>query len=306
MSNLLVKKTFFVRFLICLCAIGFVVIQKMRGNGQFSAAQKETVEYHQQRVLRFVYEITNETPNAIDDSKFSTYLPVRTLSNQQAISLKSSIPYIEETGQSGNRIGRFELGLIPPFGKKQLVISAGVEMAIKANPLSIKNHDKYLQSEEYIEVNHPEITALAKKLAGETEIESLKKVYNWVSVHVKYAGYVSKDKGALDALTTKRGDCTEYAYLVIALARAMNIPARAIGGYVYGNNKIVSASDYHNWAEVYLEGKWQIIDAQKKSFMKGVENYIALRVIEPSDVSLLGSTHRFAVASEGLKVKLRD
>ena len=260
--------------------------------------------YQEQRIIRFTYEISNQTQYAVNDGKFSAYLPVAQLSNQRAKLLKASRDYSEELDKLGNRVGHFDVGMIPPFGKKQLNLTAVVETTASPNKVSLDNKEQYLKGEPFIEVGHPAVVTLAEGLKGDNQQASLQNIYDWVSTRIQYAGYVSEDKGALYALENEQGDCTEYAYLTVALSRALGIPARAIGGYVYENNAIASASDYHNWAEVYLHDLWQIIDAQNKNFMTKNQHYIAMRVLSDSSISLLGNSHRFLVAKEGLKVKL--
>lgn len=264
----------------------------------------EDQQYSEKRIIRFAYEVANQTSFAINNAAFSTYFPVTQLSNQRAESVKASRNYSEEFDVLGNHIGRFDMGLVPPFGKKQLNLTAVIETTDLPHKMSLKNKKRYLQSELFIETNHPKIVALAETLSADTDQDTLQNIYDWASTHIQYAGYVSEDKGALYALENKKGDCTEYAYSVVALARATGIAARAIGGYVYENNAVVAASDYHNWAEVYLDGRWRIIDAQNKVFMNKSQHYIAMRILSESELSLLGNSHRFLVAKEGLKVKL--
>ena len=44
-------------------------------------------------------------------------------------------------------------------------------------------------------------------------------IFQWVSQNVKDDGYSAKDRGALYALTNRKGDCTEFMYLFVALCR---------------------------------------------------------------------------------------
>ncbi len=286
-------------FFICLLSVLTYVVYQAN-----IAEKKLDLVFQEQRIIRFNYEIANQTAYAIQDAQFSTYLPVSLLANQRIKIFKASREYSENSDSMGNRVGLFNLDVLPPFGKKQLTLTAVVETAVKPNEISLEDRQPFLVSEPYIEVNHPKIISLAKELQGETPLHSMQNIFHWVSTQIEYAGYVSKDKGAVYALEHKKGDCTEYAYLVVALARALDIPARAIGGYVYENNAIANAADYHNWAEAYWDGRWHIIDAQNKNFMKLSQNYIAMRVISESKASLLGSSHRFSLAQDGLSVKL--
>ncbi|MGH1542731.1 MAG: transglutaminase-like domain-containing protein [Arenicella sp.] len=283
-----------------LCAALLAVI----GNKYYFSSSVPESSYQEQRIIRFSYEISNQTRFAIEDAQFSVYLPVLQLANQRAKSIKASRVYSELSDELGNRVGQFDVGIVPPFGKKQLSLTAVIETTAMPNRIKLKNKDLYIRPEPFIEVDEPVIIALANDLKGENEQQSLKNIYDWTSTNIQYAGYVPEDKGALYALKNRKGDCTEYAYSVVALARALGIPARVIGGYVYEKNTVVSAPDYHNWAEVYLDERWQIIDAQNNVFMEKSQHYIAMRVLSDSKISLLGNSHRFLVAKEGLKVQL--
>jgi len=264
----------------------------------------DVATYQQERVLKFSYELANTTNRALSDVKFSAYLPVVETSNQFAEILITDDAYSLDSSVLGNRVARFEIDLIPPFGKKKIAYTAIVKTAEQANSLPILNREQYLQQETFIESKNEDIVSLAKALRGASDIESAKNIFTWVSSRLKDSGYTSQDKGALYALGTLEGDCTEHMYLTIALARAIGIPSRGVGGFVYKKSRVVSAAEYHNWAELYIDNKWQILDTQKKSFMQSTQDYIAMRVLSSSKVSLLGNSHRFLVASDGVSVSM--
>ncbi|MDX2377341.1 transglutaminase family protein [Microbacterium sp. LRZ72] len=62
---------------------------------------------------------------------------------------------------------------------------------------------------------------------------------------------------AATTLATGRGVCRDYAHVVIALLRAMDVPARYAACYAPG----LVPMDFHAVAEVFLEGGWYVIDA---------------------------------------------
>ena len=51
--------------------------------------------------------------------------------------------------------------------------------------------------------------------------------------------------------------CRDYAHLVIALLRAVNVPARLVAVYAPGCNPM----DFHAVAEALVDGKWRVVDA---------------------------------------------
>lgn len=65
---------------------------------------------------------------------------------------------------------------------------------------------------------------------------------------------------------SRRGFCEHYASAFAILARAANIPARVVTGYLGGelnpinNDLIVRQSDAHAWTEVWIDGNWLRVD----------------------------------------------
>ncbi len=138
---------------------------------------------------------------------------------------------------------------------------------------------KYLRSEQYIEIENPKIRKLARKLKKNRALHTLESIFNFLRTYLEYDGYEGEDIGALKALQSGGGDCTEFADLFIALSRANQIPARFKEGYVleYVANKS------HDWAEVYLEDYgWISMDASpggNPSYDALENTYVALSSI---------------------------
>jgi transglutaminase-like putative cysteine protease len=51
--------------------------------------------------------------------------------------------------------------------------------------------------------------------------------------------------------------CRDYAHLVVALLRAVNVPARLVSVYAPG----LYPMDFHAVAEAFVEGQWRVVDA---------------------------------------------
>ena len=72
---------------------------------------------------------------------------------------------------------------------------------------------------------------------------------------------------ALEVLRTRVGDCNEHTALYVAMARALDIPARIAVGLV----SVRGAFYYHAWPEVYLSetngrGMWLPVDPTLNQF----------------------------------------
>lgn len=164
----------------------------------------------------------------------------------------------------------------------------------------------WLGAEKYIESDHPDLKHAARILKADTQRQTAENIFNWVTRHVQYSGYIKKDRGALYAFSRKRGDCTEYMYLFTALCRAGSIPARGIAGYISTKDSILSSAGFHNWAEFYDNDRWQLADPQNRVFMKDGQNFIAMRIITASPDHPEMQFNRFRVQGNGLKAKMNS
>ena len=83
-------------------------------------------------------------------------------------------------------------------------------------------------------------------------------VTGWVGRHVRYlSGASLPTDGATDTLLKRRGVCRDFAHLVVALLRALDVPARLASVYAPG----LKPMDFHAVAEAYVDGGWQVLDA---------------------------------------------
>ena len=78
------------------------------------------------------------------------------------------------------------------------------------------------------------------------------------------------------------------------MARANGIPARMVGGYNIDNNAVLKATDYHNWAELYVDGAWLLLDTQKGRWLAPPEQYVAFRHYRDQAINPVGLAHRYS------------
>lgn len=119
---------------------------------------------------------------------------------------------------------------------------------------------RYLAPTEKIQSDHPEVIALAERLAGEQSGLSLagriKALYGYVHEQVQSNDY----ENSLDAVTTlrwKQAYCGGQSRLLIALLRANGIPARITGGLILDRG---SKRTTHVWVEAWVNGVWIPMD----------------------------------------------
>jgi transglutaminase-like putative cysteine protease len=91
--------------------------------------------------------------------------------------------------------------------------------------------------------------------------ERIQTICNWVCNHVRFqANSSTAHTTAIDTYLSKAGVCRDFAHLMIALCRALSIPARFVTGIDYGSDPILGPTDFHAYVEVYLDGRWYIFD----------------------------------------------
>lgn len=92
-------------------------------------------------------------------------------------------------------------------------------------------------------------------------------ILDWITANIDYEAGVSH--GATTAVETfidRAGVCRDFSHLLIALCRAADIPARAVSAYAWG----LDPPDLHAIAEVYLGGRWRLVDATGKAPISGL------------------------------------
>jgi len=278
----------------------------MLGVGWWLLGDRENQqEYPINRVISYSFEIINKTNLAIEHADFWAYAPVKQTSYQRLDSLQVSEPYELTEDEIGNQVIHVQFKDFPPYGTRILTVQASLQMSDTPVPLSLSNRQFYLQGEKYIEADSKPVRHAAEALKVSDPMATGRAVFDWVRGHVKDAGYVSEPRGALYALQNRQGDCTEYASLYAALARADGIPARVMGGYVYDRNTVASGSDYHNWAEFYADGAWHVADAQKDVFLANPSNFIAMNIVSDALNNPMQKNMRFRLAEPRLSAKLR-
>ncbi|MFX0063965.1 MAG: transglutaminase family protein [Candidatus Hermodarchaeota archaeon] len=121
--------------------------------------------------------------------------------------------------------------------------------------LAQKDLEPFLKPEKGIESDYPKIIEFANQIQAMNTSDFVLKAVKEIQKQLKYE--IQKGEfGAKWAIETGRGDCTEFAALLVALCRAKNIPARTIAGFASNGTKW----ERHAAVEVFLGGQWIPID----------------------------------------------
>jgi len=86
-------------------------------------------------------------------------------------------------------------------------------------------------------------------------------IQDWVRRRTAFTSNSSNaSTSAIDTLTDQAGVCRDFAHLMIALCRAVNIPARFVSGIDYGADPALGPTDFHAYVEVMLSRRWYLFD----------------------------------------------
>ncbi len=92
-------------------------------------------------------------------------------------------------------------------------------------------------------------------------------ILTWIAEHVDYrAGVSETTTTAIDTFIDRAGVCRDFTHLMIGLCRAAGVPARAVSAYAWK----LEPPDLHAIAEVYLGGRWRLVDATGLAPVEGL------------------------------------
>lgn len=161
---------------------------------------------------------------------------------------------LEISGAHGNRIHKFDAAV----GNLKVDYAATIVGQTDPAPVTAYDLSIYLRPSRYAEADKFygfAATEFGNYLGSATLLE---KVSSWVGARLNYVpGSSDPIDGAVDTLLAGAGVCRDYAHLVVALLRALNVPARVVSVYAPG----VYPMDFHAVAEAFVEGQWRVVDA---------------------------------------------
>ena len=161
---------------------------------------------------------------------------------------------------------------------------------LPAEALSYIYPSRYCQSDRLQQVVNAEFGAM---LPGYWRVRA---IADWVRQHTRFvSGSTNATTSAVDTLIEKVGVCRDFAHLMIALCRALNIPARFATGIDYGSDPIFGPTDFHAFVEVFLSGRWYLFDPSGMALPMGLIRLGTGR--DAADVScatIFGAVNSFA------------
>lgn len=114
----------------------------------------------------------------------------------------------------------------------------------------------YLRPTFHLNSRYPAIREKAHEITSgaPSSLEKVRRLAQWVADEVK--DEVVDSLSAVEVFETRKGECQAHTMLYAAMARAVEIPTRVVGGLVYAEG---IGFLYHAWAESYIDG-WVAVD----------------------------------------------
>ena len=138
---------------------------------------------------------------------------------------------------------------------------------------SIKEALKYTAS---IQSNSDSIISIAEQLTADktTDYEKVLALHDWICSYMYYdIDSLASDEAppyyATDIVKSRKAVCLGFATLMASLCRSIDIPCNVVSGYALGvgndtawtDISIATDEQNHAWNEVYIDGRWMIVDA---------------------------------------------
>ena len=132
------------------------------------------------------------------------------------------------------------------------------EVPVARLPAQVLNYiypSRYCQSDR---LHRLAMREFGQQWQGYSRVQGIR---DWVLQRTTFSSNTSNSNtSAVDTLLETVGVCRDFAHLMIALCRAINIPARFTTGIDYGADPKLGPTDFHAYVEVYLGGRWYMFD----------------------------------------------
>ena len=209
------------------------------------------------------------------------WIPIPTTDSFQTVEMKSiAAPgkqNILQDQKHGNKV--LFLALDPKDSGETIAIRYQVQRKEKTvYPDETKMPEEYLKPEKLVPSNEKIRSIAAKVVEGKKgDLIRARALYDHVIDRMRYIKIDNSGWGQGDAVyacDSRTGNCTDFHAYFIALARAVDIPARfTIGASIPSERNEGGINGYHCWAEFYSDGNWWPVDISEGDKCSGLTSY---------------------------------
>jgi transglutaminase-like putative cysteine protease len=155
-----------------------------------------------------------------------------------------------------------------------------------------------------VQSDDPLVVKLAQQAAGDERDpwQAAIALERFVKGYMREVNFSQALASAAEVARARKGDCTEHAVLLAALARARGIPARVAVGLVYIEPE--QALGFHMWTEVHVAERWLPLDGTRPGGVGG--GHLKLSHSSLRDTSGLLSFLPVTQVMGRLKIKLLE
>jgi transglutaminase-like putative cysteine protease len=153
---------------------------------------------------------------------------------------------------------------------------------------TVADRKRYLEPNAWVQSRDRRIIAFARAAPGASIETRMNALVLAIQRHMTGAIDFREYQTATQALASRGGDCTEFAVLLAAAARARGIPARVVAGISYASHFLGEKHAFspHMWVQVWNGERWASYDAALGHFDAG---HIAIAIGDGSPDSLRGT-----------------
>ena len=191
-----------------------------------------------QRVVDEVLTLSQDVPSllATDPATLNRYLRVSAMPGPLKVAYSATVDLSHHFAQP-SQIAEVPVARLP------------------GQVLSYIYPSRYCQSDRLLKLAMHEF---GRQWHGYARVQGIR---DWVLQRTTFSQNTSNSNtSAIDTLIETVGVCRDFAHLMIALCRAVNIPARFTTGVDYGADPALGPTDFHAYVEAYLGDRWYIFD----------------------------------------------
>lgn len=215
-------------------------------------------------VLRAAVTVVNDGDKALAPYRFRLSIPADNHAQQRLLRIDPAGGYrVEPHGNGVDKYLSFDWS-VPAHGR----IERQVAFVLRVAPYDYRKaplpgargpEGSFLLPSHYVESDAAEVVAIAQDIRRRhaSPEGQLRAAYRYPQERLHYRAMANR--GALYALHAGEGDCTEYAALFVAIARALGYPARLSSDFLFSQRTRFDQPNHHA-AEVWLNGQWLPVD----------------------------------------------
>ena len=199
----------------------------------------------------------------------------------EALTLNQDVPWVVETDPATRtrylRLSatpgpltvsyRATLDLAHHFAAPDQIVEVPVAR-LPAPVLSYIYPSRYCQSDR---LHKFAMREFGQRRQGYSRVQQIR---DWVLERTTFSSNTSNSQtSALDTLLEQVGVCRDFTHLMIALCRAINIPARFATGIDYGADPALGPTDFHAYVEAWLGDRWYLFDPSGTAIPMGLMRF---------------------------------